>query len=92
MALRHRVKRLEGGRGGCEECGWGLPDTKYAVVWDDGWGQDGSFDPEETTYCPSCGLPDPLVITWGDADERYELDELDRLRHEEAQRQLRERT
>jgi hypothetical protein len=87
VGINQRLERLEQFEGVCGQCGWGSPDLEVVVTWHDGW-NDPPDDPEETTYCPACGRPDHVVVTWGDA---LEGGELARKRYEEARRRLRER-
>jgi hypothetical protein len=81
VGIGRRLDRLEARQGGCRECGWGSPDVAYEVIWDDGWSE--VPEEREPVICPRCGRPDEIVVVWGD------LDEVERKRHEEAQRRFR---
>ena len=70
MGIRRRLDRLQGRQGGCRECGWGSPDVAYEVVWDDGWSE--VPEEREPVYCPRCGQPNEIVITWADQRELRE--------------------
>ncbi len=66
MGLGDRVRKLEGGES-CAVCGWD-PHAKVEVVWDI-HDPGEAPEPRRPKYCPSCGRPDEIVVTWGDADE-----------------------
>lgn len=38
---------------------------KLEIVWDH-----DDQEPEEPEYCPACGRPDTLTVTWPDVDDR----------------------
>lgn len=65
MGLRDRLRMLEGGEDSCVVCGWG-PRTTLHVEWDHN-GEEGEED-EEPKYCPACGRPDSITVTWEDSD------------------------
>jgi hypothetical protein len=91
MGIKNRLKKLEGGPAGeeCSECGrvpGEIPD-ECEIEWIDGHEEEEpDLGPE---YCPKCGEQLIIEIGWGDLPE--EEDGLQRRRHEEAQRELRER-
>ncbi len=90
MGLKDRLRKLEGGgKGSCQVCGWGTPDLKVVVTWYDGHEDEDPEDAREPEYCPACGRPDLVVIRWPEHMPGEE-DELERRRHEERQRRLRE--
>jgi len=66
VGLKDRLRTLEGGDDSCVVCGWG-PDIEVEVVWDDA--PEEVARPKEMTYCPACGCPDEIIVTWGDASE-----------------------
>ncbi len=89
MGIKDRLRVLEGGSE-YPECGWG-PDMEIEVVWHDGWNAAGT-EPEEPElpepeYCPTCGMPDVVVIRW---PEQAKMTPEERREHEAAMRRLRE--
>ena len=56
-SIGRRLEALEGRGESCVVCGWGSRSTLH-VEWD--------HDNEEPEYCPACGRPDTIVVTWGD--------------------------
>lgn len=79
MALRHRLKKLEGGtpKGPCPDCGeYSLHDTSVDHEIEVTWYDDPENQPtDEPTICPTCGEPDFIVVTWLDLDEEWDTDE-----------------
>ncbi len=68
MGLKERLYRLEGGDE-CAACGWDSG-MRLEIVWDHDEGG-GAAAEGEPDYCPACGRPDEIVVTWGDADESW---------------------
>lgn len=64
--LDRRLEALEGRGDNCVVCGWGPRATLHIE-----WAHDDHDEPdeEEPEYCPACGRPDRLVITWPDVDD-----------------------
>lgn len=62
MGIKDRITKLERHDESCVVCGWG-PRTALHVEWE----HDGP-DEAEPEYCPACGRPDEIVVTWGDVD------------------------
>jgi hypothetical protein len=89
MGIKRRLKKLEGDSGGekCSECGLAPGElTECQVEWYD----DPDNQPEdEDPFCPQCGEQLIYTIRWLDLDDQE--DELERRRHEEDRRQLKER-
>ncbi len=65
--LNRRLDKLEGRGESCTVCGWG-PHVTFEVVDD----EPDEQEPDEPEYCPACGRPDSLVITWPDQEDTGE--------------------
>jgi hypothetical protein len=79
MALRHRLKKLDGGGGplecpGCAAWLGPVEEIEIVVSWSD---IDGTAeDTKEPTTCSLCGSPDFIVVTWQDLEDATENEEL----------------
>ena len=70
MSLEKRVGRLEDEGGGepCSECGGPLKPgerVEYEITWEDAPELSDADDPGPE-YCPACGRPLVITLTWGD--------------------------
>jgi predicted RNA-binding Zn-ribbon protein involved in translation (DUF1610 family) len=68
-SLENRLRRLEGDRKPCGECGWdgSWSNAKVRVVWDDIDGGE-SLEEEGPEYCPECGHQLKYIVTWTDLE------------------------
>ncbi len=65
VSIERRLKALEDSRGGdsCDVCGWG-PHIVFEIDDDP-----DDQDPGTPEYCPACGRPNTIVITWPDQED-----------------------
>jgi hypothetical protein len=76
--LNGRVRRLEGRKRQCPECGWPPApgeDVQIVVHWadlDENDPDDQGPLEEAPEYCPLCGRPDEIIVRWLDLEEGRE--------------------